>query len=382
MAKVSVCWHSNVPGKGWRYETCKWAKGLPLHGEHPGKFVLRQYDSQGRKVYTQVFPDNQSARLADDCRRLAQRASERKGKAPVGEIIVSKAATAYIEHLKRMGHNEAANNARLTLDEFVPLCPTPIVLMVNREMVTKYIAKMRERGLAERTIHTRFVRLKSFLRFSKVPLAFLDGVKVQYEQKEVDTYTREQVDNLLGLARGSLKLALEMAYMLGLRFSELIHAEWGDVNWEAGVYRVTSKSHYGFKIKDKEQRSITIPTPLLDHLRAHKEKSRCRLIVPTKNGKPNQNLLVSLKRLARRAGLNCGHCAGCMKHTDRHQECRQFTLHKWRRSALTTLLRNDVDVRTVQGIAGHSSLKTTLKYLEALKAGSPEMRSKVDAVKW
>ena len=63
-----------------------------------------------------------------------------------------------------------------------------------------------------------------------------------------------------------------------------------------------------------------------------------------------------LKRMAHRAGLNCGRCGGCREI----DECQEYTLNRFRRIYLTTLLRNGIDLRTVQAYAGHKDLATDL----------------------
>jgi len=93
-------------------------------------------------------------------------------------------------------------------------------------------------------------------------------------------------------------------------------------------------------------------------------------------------LLESLKQLAEKAGLSCGRCDGCarLKEPGYRGGCQEFTLHKFRRTCLTTLLRNTVDVRTVQRLAGHSDLESTLRYLRP--ASGPELQAKINAVQW
>ena len=71
-------------------------------------------------------------------------------------------------------------------------------------------------------------------------------------------------------------------------------------------------------------------------------------------------MLRQLKRLVNRAGLGCGVCEGC---TTGVKECHEWTLHKLRRTYATTLLRNGVDLRTVQAYMGHADIESTMRYL-------------------
>ena len=58
----------------------------------------------------------------------------------------------------------------------------------------------------------------------------------------------------------------------------------------------------------------------------------------------------------------------------------QWTLHKLRRTYATTLLRNGVDLRTVQRFMGHSDMNSTMRYLRP--ASSKETQAAVNAIKW
>jgi integrase len=124
---------------------------------------------------------------------------------------------------------------------------------------------------------------------------------------------------------------------------------------------VRGKECWGFKVKDSEQREVPVPDDLLASLKAWKRKHpRTQLDLSNGNNQPNGHLLRSLKRLAKREKLNCGRCDGCK---GRHGECQDWTLHKLRRTYCTTLLRNRVDLRTVQQLMGHADLESTLRYL-------------------
>jgi integrase/recombinase XerD len=144
---------------------------------------------------------------------------------------------------------------------------------------------------------------------------------------------------------------------------------------------VRSKSQYSFTIKDYEERDILIPIDFLRELGDWKsDHPGQNLIVPTANGKPNTKLLAMLKGMARRAGIECGWCRNCQATSKRGLGCRDFELHKFRRTCVTTWLRSKLDPRTVMEYAGHADLETTLRYLRP--AAAQERIAAVSEIKW
>ena len=166
-----------------------------------------------------------------------------------------------------------------------------------------------------------------------------------------------------------------------MRDREVQFAEFQDISWHESVFRVRSKAKYNFTVKDYEQRDIPIPLDLLDELKAWKEEYRDRnLIVPTVKGNPNRKLLVMTKRVARRAGVECGWCKNCVDGVKGELGCSEFELHKFRRTCITTWLRNKIDPRTVMEYAGHSDMETTLRYLRP--AAASERIAAVSEITW
>jgi integrase len=166
-----------------------------------------------------------------------------------------------------------------------------------------------------------------------------------------------------------------------LRDQEIQFSEFTDITWDESVYRVRSKPQYKFTVKDYEERDIPIPLDFRAQLNEWKESHpKQNLIVPTTNGKPNKKLLRMIKRLARRAGIECGWCKNCVLGKKGECGCSEFELHKFRRTCITTWLRNRIDPRTVMQYAGHSDLETTLRYLRP--AAAQERIAEVSEIKW
>ena len=131
-------------------------------------------------------------------------------------------------------------------------------------------------------------------------------------------------------------------------------------------------------MKDSEEREVPIPDDLLAELAAWKtEHHVCSLILPTERNRQNGHLLCALKRLAGRENLGCGHCDGCR---GKYKECENWTLHKFRRSFCTNLLRNGLDLRTAQALMGHADLASAMRYLRP--APGDTLRDILNAIQW
>lgn len=202
--------------------------------------------------------------------------------------------------------------------------------------------------------------------------------KPKYEKSLPTVYLLDEIGALLSAADDYMRLVIELGLKCGLRDLEIVYLEWPDIHWQDKVLRVQGKPRWEFKVKDSEQRDIPIPEDVLEHLKEwRKSHGKQRLILGTKNDRPNMHLLRQLKRLVNRAGLNCKMCEGC---TGKSKECSDWTLHKLRRTYTTVLLRNGMDVRTVMQFTGHSDLDTILRYLRP--AGTKETQRKINAIQF
>lgn len=288
-------------------------------------------------------------------------------------------ATAYICDTEGRLAMEAADQARLVSTEFIEQMRKrnkSYVDEIGREDIFFFHTALKARGCSDRTVANKHARLTSWLRFAGIDQKKLPP-KPRYEDKLPTVYTSDQMQTLLSEADQYFRIALLLGLKCGLRDQELMHLEFGDIQWVDRTLRVQSKEQWQFRPKTWEQREVPIPSDMLVELRDWKAlRPNQALVLGTRNFKPNNKLLRALKRLAKRVGLNCGRCSGCREIN----ECREFTLHHLRRTYITTLLRNGIDLRTVQAYAGHKDLASTMRYLRP--ATGVEAQAKLNAVQW
>jgi integrase/recombinase XerD len=142
---------------------------------------------------------------------------------------------------------------------------------------------------------------------------------------------------------GRERVLLQVAYGCGLRLSELLHVQVGDIDSARMVIHVRQG-------KGAKDRLVPMSRRLLDELRAYWRTCRPRpwLFPGHQPGRPlhASNLQRRFGHLVKQVGLS----KHCSMHTLRH-------------SYATHLLEAGVDVLTLQALLGHTSLQTTARYL-------------------
>ncbi len=137
--------------------------------------------------------------------------------------------------------------------------------------------------------------------------------------------------------------ALFMAvYGCGLRVSEVVALRAEDIDSKAMVVRVQQG-------KGKKDRCVMLSPKLLEVLREYYKACRPTATLffgrDTERPLDRGTVLLACRRIARRADLR-----------------RRVTVHTLRHSFATHLLEAGVDLRTIQALLGHRSLRTTALY--------------------
>ena len=137
-------------------------------------------------------------------------------------------------------------------------------------------------------------------------------------------------------------LILQTAYAAGLRVSEVVRLQAGDVDSS----RMTLHVRAG---KGRKDRFVPLSAVLLDRLREYWRAYRPKTwLFP--GGKPGSHLSVAIvQRVCQRAVRSAGITKKASMHTLRH-------------SYATHLLESGTDLATLQKLLGHNQLSTTLRY--------------------
>jgi integrase len=251
---------------------------------------------------------------------------------------------------------------------FLSVCKASYPEQVSKDDVIRWHGWMRgEQGYSDRTCSNYYKSLRGFLRYCKLNPGELIPTGTHrllqaYTRKTPNSYEPEVVQKLID-ASTDHKLLWEFAYKTGLREGELMMLTRYDLSLSGPKPVVHLKERNGLgNIKDLEERGVELHPTLIPKLKAWLEANPKKvLLFGTDGDKQDRKMLRALKRDARRASLNCGHCEGCLS---RINECREFTLHRFRRTYVTRMLvATGGDLSTVMKQSGHSDLKSVMRYL-------------------
>ena len=250
------------------------------------------------------------------------------------------------------------------LDLFVKGCKKTYVDEVSRSCIMSFSAALKKAEFAERTVFNRFGYVYTFLkRCGKAGLVGKNDWP-KYEDIEYEIYTGEDVRKMLEASETLSERALIMFPSgTGFRKGEIAHAECTDINFTEKTIQTLSKPKWEFTTKDHEQRIIPVSDSLLEILKQHCATLDGTLLFPTRNEKPDDHLNRILVRIAKRAGVKVP-----------VKPC-----HAFRAYYATSLVRNGVDIYTVQRMLGHSDIETTQGYLRAVKRNDPKLREQINA---
>jgi integrase/recombinase XerD len=222
-----------------------------------------------------------------------------------------------------------------------------------------YLEYLRAEGLAPPSVARHLVALKMFYRFLRLEERTTESTVELLNSPSLweripHVLSPDGVNKLLAspqpLDRYYLRdrAILETLYATGSRASEVVGLKREDLYLDAAFCKCFGKG--------SKQRIVPLGRPAVNALRDYLEKLRPRLtrtaadapwVFVSRGGRglSREMLWMLVKKYARRAGLN-----------------GKISPHTLRHSFATHLLAGGADLRTVQELLGHSSIRTTQQY--------------------
>lgn len=257
------------------------------------------------------------------------------------------------------------------------------LLQVDDDTIKKWVDNLHDKGLCASSRKRQLACLKVFCRWLEdekiIPSSPFHGLRlhiklpkrlprnIQENHLQILFKSLNKTENSYGMARHTLRLALELLIATGLRISELCNICLDDIDFSASTIRVSGKG--------ARERTVFILDDELGELLELYIKRRMNypsevenlLIAPTGRRAGPDYIRRKLHKLTKEVGIT-----------------QRLTPHMFRHSAATLLLENGVDIRFVQRLLGHASLSTTEIYTHvsenslkaALKEGNIRKRLK------
>jgi site-specific recombinase XerD len=171
--------------------------------------------------------------------------------------------------------------------------------------------------------------------------------------------SREEMKRFLdGLPQWSHRVILMTTYSAGLRVSEVAKLQVDDVDSSRMLIRIQNG-------KGQKDRYVPLSKTLLEILRAYWTVARPKKWLFA-GQRPDRYIST---RTIERACQRAARAAGIRKHV---------TPHILRHSFATHLLENGTDIRTIQKLLGHQSIKTTVIYTHVSQATIQSTTSPLD----
>ena len=230
----------------------------------------------------------------------------------------------------------------------------------DRKIITRYLWKLKEEGLATASIIRKISAIKGFYQWlqskklsSHNPFEFLELPK--HHRRLPTLLTVSEIEGFLSDPDLSLteKLIIELLYACGLRVSELTELQRDNIALDAGYIKCRGKGN--------KERLVPISPTTANFIQLYFQ----HLIAPQKtllqrdDGKPYNRF--DIYRLVKRLG-----------ETVR----KSISPHTFRHSFATHLLENGADLRVVQELLGHQDIATTQWYTQVSRSHLREAYSK------
>jgi len=275
----------------------------------------------------------------------------------------------YLEYEKNYSPH-TLRNYRSDLEELSSFLGDKPPRSVSHLDLRSFMAELKQRGCAKRTIVRKLAAARSFFKFlyrekhvKTDPAAsvftpkldrqlpeFLDNVKI------IKLITAPALDNVPGLRDRAI---LEVLYSTGIRVSELVGLNTDDMDLIAGVAKVRGKG--------KKERMALLGGEAQRALRNYIEKrpavrreSADAVFLNKRGGRLTER---SVRRIVDKYVRACSIEQKISPHSIRH-------------SFATHMLNNGADLRSVQELLGHQNLSTTQIYTHLGTQKIKEMYSK------
>ena len=262
---------------------------------------------------------------------------------------------------------------RTDLNQFLSFMATRKVSDMSRAEnadIMAFMLYLREKQYSNATVARRTAAVKSFYAFlvsiravTVDPTNTIESPKVEREAPK--SLSPNQVDELMELPqrvrspeRTRDRAMFEVLYCSGMRVSELVGLNIGDIDLSKKIIRCVGKG--------KKLRILPISESALTALEEYLDNAYSQLVMEKQS--PERTLFVNHRggRLTRQ-----GFWLILKQYAD-ELGVADLTPHMLRHSLAAHMITSGVDLRRVQALLGHASLSTTQIYSQMIKGAQPQ----------
>ena len=262
---------------------------------------------------------------------------------------------------------------RTDLNQFLSFMATRKVSDMSRAEnadIMAFVLFLREKQYSNATVARRTAAVKSFYAFLVTiravtvdPTNTIESPKVEREAPK--SLSPNQVDELMELPqrvrspeRTRDRAMFEVLYCSGMRVSELVGLNIGDIDLSKKIIRCVGKG--------KKLRILPISESALTALEEYLDNAYSQLVMEKQS--PERTLFVNHRggRLTRQ-----GFWLILKQYAD-ELGVADLTPHMLRHSFAAHMITSGVDLRRVQALLGHASLSTTQIYSQMIKGAQPQ----------
>jgi site-specific recombinase XerD len=228
----------------------------------------------------------------------------------------------------------------------------------KREAIEQFLLERHKRGQSPQTVN---LALNSIRFLYKEVLKDLEKIDLKFGKRNKKlpvVLSRAEVERIIAKTDNEkYKLMISLGYACGLRVSEVINLKVADLDIDELIVYIKGA-------KGKKDRISILPEKLQNDIRntiAGKSAGDC-LFCSNRGGKLTTT---SLQKMFRKSLAKAG-----VK--------KMATFHSLRHSFATHLLENGVDVRYVQELLGHRSIRTTQIYTQVTNPKLKNIKSPLE----
>ena len=236
---------------------------------------------------------------------------------------------------------------------------TPLWSSFGRQGMLSYLLNLKERNYAATTAARKTAAAKSFFSFMMAEGSIKDNPTLNVASPRVGkslpkpisiSQVRrllEQPTKLSALEAKRDRAMLELLYASGMRVSELVSLNLGDIDTEGSYVRCFGKGHKERLIPIYKQAALAVEEYVKEtRLHLSRDNTELALFLNRRGDRlTRQGLWQILKGYAKSAGLG-----------------KEITPHTLRHSFATHMLNGGADLRSVQELLGHANISTTQVY--------------------